>query len=172
MGGALAGMMHERNGSAVTTLQAAQIGQQGSDLRGDILVDGMQAHERIEHEEYGLEASNGRLQRLLVLLVVQSKRRCGDDMNIERLEINTCGVSNAFEALPYDVWRILGRKQQHATGLRRWKAAQAGRTGRDRDGEIERQKRFAHFGLTTQYANPESTPQTFDQPRLFAHVRG
>ena len=44
------GMVDEHDGDGVTALQIAQIGEQRSDLATDILIDAMQAYERIEDE--------------------------------------------------------------------------------------------------------------------------
>ena len=143
MGGALTRMMHEGNGGGVIALQAAQIGEQGGDFRGDVLVDGVQTHQRVKQDEVRPEKSHGRLQGLLVLLAIEPQRRHGDDMDIEALEFDACGMGNALETTSDDLRGILGGKQQDASGSRDLEVAQTRRPGGDRDGEIKRQKRFA-----------------------------
>ena len=54
--GALFGMMDERDGDGVAALQFAQEGEQRRDVAADILIDAMQAHERIEDEQPRLQA--------------------------------------------------------------------------------------------------------------------
>jgi hypothetical protein len=47
---ALFGVMDEHHGDGVTSLRFAQEGKQRRDVATNILIDAMQAHERIEHE--------------------------------------------------------------------------------------------------------------------------
>src|SRR5262244_501897 len=103
MGGTLTHMMHEGNGGGVIALQAAQIGEQGGDFRGDVLVDGMQTHQRVKQDEVRPEKSHGRLQGLLVLLAIEPQRRHGDDMDIEALEFDARGMGNALETTSDDL---------------------------------------------------------------------
>ena len=54
MGGAFAGMVHQRHGGAVMALQTTQIAEQRRDLGGDVLINCMQTDQRIEHEQFWL----------------------------------------------------------------------------------------------------------------------
>jgi hypothetical protein len=53
--GALFGMMDEHHGDGVAALQFAQEGKQWGDVATDILINAMQAHERIEDEQARLQ---------------------------------------------------------------------------------------------------------------------
>ena len=53
--GALPGVMDDGDGDGMASLQFAQEGEQRCHVAADILVDAMQAHERIEDEEPRLE---------------------------------------------------------------------------------------------------------------------
>ena len=55
VGGALAGMVDEEHGAGEVPLELAQGGEHGGDLGGHVLVDAMQAHEGVEHEERGAQ---------------------------------------------------------------------------------------------------------------------
>src|SRR5262249_34463386 len=55
MGGALAGMVDESNRGVMVTLQRAQISEERRDFTGDILIDPVQAHERVEDRELRLK---------------------------------------------------------------------------------------------------------------------
>lgn len=172
MGGALARMMHEGNGRGVIALQAAQIGEQGGDFRGDVLVDGVQTHQRVKQDEVRPEKSHGRLQGLLVLLAIEPQRRHGDDMDIQALEFDACGMGNALETTSDDLRGILGGKQQDASGSRDLEVAQTRGAGGDRDGEIKRQKRFADLRFTSEDSAAVGAPQAFDQPGLLVGSGG
>jgi hypothetical protein len=100
--------MHEGNVRVVIALPAVQIGEQGGHFRGDVLVDAMQAHQRVKQDEVRPEKSHGRLQGLLVFFAIESQRRHGEDMDIElwnstpaalampwRRPRTTCGASSA-----------------------------------------------------------------------------
>ena len=51
MSGAFAGVVHEGDGSVMVALQRSQIGQDRRDFTGDVLVDGVQADERVEDQK-------------------------------------------------------------------------------------------------------------------------
>ena len=74
-----------------------------------------------------------------------------------------CG-GNALQALAHDEGIILGSKHQHGTTLTGWKAAQAGGTGGDGDGKIEREEGFTTFGFAADDSDRLGAPQAFDQP--------
>ena len=145
MGGALASMMHERDGGMVIALQAAQIGKQGGDFRGDVLIDAMQAHHRVKQGKERPEKSHGRLQGLLVLLAIEPQRGHGDNMDIEALELDACGMGDAFQTPSHVLRGVLGSKQQDASGARGSEMAQTRGAGGDGDGEIKRQKMFSRL---------------------------
>ena len=53
--GALSGVVDDGDGDGVAPLQFAQEGEQRGDVAADILIDAMQAHERIEDQQPRLE---------------------------------------------------------------------------------------------------------------------
>jgi hypothetical protein len=65
MGGALAGMVHESNRGVTVTLQRAQISEERGDLTSHILIDPVQAHERVEDRELRLKVGDGGPECLL-----------------------------------------------------------------------------------------------------------
>src|SRR4051812_42386518 len=56
--GALPGVMDDGDGCGVASLQFAQEGEQRCHIAADVLVDAMQAHERIEDQEPWLEGGD------------------------------------------------------------------------------------------------------------------
>jgi len=71
--GALSGVVDECHGCGVLTLEVAQKGEQGCDIAADILVDAMQAHERIEDQELRLEGGDGFVETGAVGLEIQRR---------------------------------------------------------------------------------------------------
>jgi hypothetical protein len=147
--------------------QSAQIGKQWCDLGDQVLVDAVQANQRIEHQEFGFEACNGGLKGLLVLVAIEPECGHGDDVDVELLEVGAGGISDALEAMPDDVRGVLGGKQQHGAALTGREAAQARRAGGDGDGE----EGFAAFGFAADDADGLGASQTLDEPSLPAVLR-
>lgn len=150
----------------MATLQAAQIGQERSDLGGDVFVDAMQAREGVEHEQFRLELSDGGGQRLLMVVAIEPQCRHGDEVDIEVLEVDGCGGGNALEARAHDVRGILGGEQQYGTALTGWKVAQAKGSGGDGDGKVECQERLTALGLAADDSDRLGAPQALDEPIL------
>jgi hypothetical protein len=164
VGGALSGMVHERDAGVKFTLQLAQVGEEGSDVGGGVFVDTMQTNEGVEHEEFRLQQGDRGGQRLSIVVAVEPERRHGYEMDIEAFEVNAGRSGNALEA-PADNQRIiLGSEQQHGTALTGRKAAQARGARGNGDGKIESQEGLATFWFAADDSDCLVTPQTFDQP--------
>lgn len=146
-------MVHEHDRDVIAALELAQVCEERRDLARCVLIDAVQAHEGIEHEEPRAELVHGLGERVAVALDVESQARCGDDLEVEVRELATGGTCDTGEALADDVERVLGGKQQHAAGAPDREAAQAWRTRRDRDGEVERQEGLAALWLTADDAD-------------------
>src|ERR1700688_357515 len=79
----LPGMMDDEHGGAVAALQFAQEGQQRRDLTAGVLVDAMQAHERIENKQARQQASDGVGEVPPVGVEIEAQDGRGDDLDIE-----------------------------------------------------------------------------------------
>ena len=75
--GALPGVMDDGDGDGAASLQSTEEGEQRGDLAADILIDAMQAHERIEDQEPRLEGGDGFLGRTRSGSASRSRRRLG-----------------------------------------------------------------------------------------------
>ena len=135
---ALLGVVDDEDGNAVAALQLAQIGQQWGDLAAGVLVDAMQAHERIEDEQARLQSGDGLGEVAAVGIEVEPNGRRGDDLDIEVGQLHAGGDRDAFEAAAHDMQGILGRKEQDPAGARHREPAQARHTRCDGNREIER----------------------------------
>ena len=116
--GALSGMVDDRDGDGVATLQFAQEGEQRCDIAADILVDAMQAHERIEDEEPRLQRGDGLLETCAVGLEIEAQAGRGDHLDVEFGEAGAGGGADALEAAADDMERVFGGIEQDTAGAR------------------------------------------------------
>jgi hypothetical protein len=165
-------MVHEQDGSVEVALELAQVREHRGDLGGGVLVDAVQAHEGIEHEQRGPQGGDRLAQAILVLGQIQADGRGGDDLQVERLEHDAGGPGNARQAGAHDVERVFGGEEQHAPGAGGAKASQTRRAGGDGDGHIEGEERLAALGLAADDADGLGGPQVFDQPAVLRRLDG
>ena len=153
-----------RDGDGVTTLQFAQEGEQRGDVAADILIDAMQAHERIEDEQPRLQPGDGLLEPCAVGFEIEAQAGRGDHLDVEFGETDAGGGADAFEAATDDMQRVFGGIEQDAARARDREAAQAGSAGGDGDGQIEGEEGFAAFRLAADDADGFFRPQPVDEP--------
>src|SRR6516164_1387883 len=128
--------MNDQHGDGMTPLQFPQIGEQRRHFATGVLIDAMQAHEGIENEETRLELGDGLLEAAANGLEIKPHSWFGDDLDVERGELEATGGANPLEPSPHHIEGVLGGIEKDAPGARDRKAAQAGSAGGDRNGEI------------------------------------
>ncbi len=165
--GAFPGVVDEDDSEAMAALEVAQVGEQRGDLAADILVDAMQADERIEDEHSGLQRGDGLVEFGLIGLEIEPQAGRGDDLDVDVGQLDRGGGADAVEPATDDVQGVLGGVEQHATGVGHGEAAQTGPAGGDGDGQIEGEEGFAAFGLAADDADGLLGPQVVDQPSRF-----
>ena len=165
-------MVDEDDGCSMPALQVAQIGEQWRDLAADVLVDLVEADEGIEDEQARFETRDGLVETGAVGIEVEAQSGGGDHLDIEIGEIAAGGGADAVEPAPHDMQGILGGVEEDAPGPLHGEAAQAGRAGGDRDGEVECEEGFAAFRLAADDADGFLGPQAVDQPALFLSALG
>src|ERR1700748_186535 len=69
----LFGMVDDRDGGGVATLEFAQKGEQRCHIVADILVDAMQAHEGIEDEQPLLQPGDGLIETYAIDLEIEAR---------------------------------------------------------------------------------------------------
>jgi hypothetical protein len=149
VGSSLSGVMYERDSGVEVTLQVAQVGEERSDLGGSVLVDAVQTHEGIEHQQFWTQEGDGGGQRLSIVVAVESECRHGDEVNVEVFEVDAGNGGNTLETLSHDEGIILSGEQQHGTALIGREATQASGTRGNGDGKIESQKGLAALWFAT-----------------------
>src|SRR6266403_2978730 len=105
----------------------------------------MQPDQRIENEQTRLACLDGVAEPLPVLRSVQAKRRDGDDLDWQRLEVDIGRRADPLQAPAHHSQGVFGGKQQYWSGAPDGKAAQTGSPWGDTDGQIQSQEAFAAF---------------------------
>ncbi len=170
--GRFAGVMHHEHGELVLPLQGAQVGEQRCDFAARILVDAVQAHERIEHQEARFELRDGVFEALSISGLVESHGGSGDDVNVEVFELAGRGGTDALEPAAHDVQGILGGVQQDPARPGDGEAAQARSAGGNRDGEVQGEEGLAAFRFPADDPDGLFGPQAGDQPALLLRAIG
>ena len=165
-------MVHDEHSELVLALQGAKVREQRRDFAAGVLVDAVQAHERIEHQEARFQLRNGVFEALAVGGLVDAQRRSGDDMHVQVFELTACRGTDALEPAAHDMQGILGRVQQHSPRPSDGEAAQAGGAGRDRDSQVQGEEGFAAFRFPTDDADGLFGPQPRDEPALLLGAVG
>jgi hypothetical protein len=132
---------YDRDG--VTALEIAQEGEQWRDLAAGILVDAVQSDEGIEDEQPRLEPCDGLLEAATVGIEIEAQAGRGDHLDVELIEADGGGSTNAVEPAADDVQGVFGRIEQDAARVRHGESAQAAGAGGDGDGQIESEEGFA-----------------------------
>ena len=151
-------------------LERAQEAEQRGDLAGGVLVDGVQAHEGIKHEEFGPQGSNRGAERLAVLAAIEAQHRCRNDVDVEGREVDAGGIGDALEPLTHDRGGVLGGIEEHGPSLPGREVAQAGDACGNGDGKVESEEGFAAFGLAADDADGLAHPQSLDEPGLLGSL--
>jgi len=160
------GMMHEEDCEIVASLQFSQIGQERCNFAAGVFVDPVQTDEGIQDQQTGSEISDCLLEASSVSGQIEPQRRRGDDVNIEFAKADAGGSADTLQAASHDVQGVFCRVEQDASGLRHGEAAQAWSTRRHRDGQVQRQERFAALRFAADDADGIGRPQIGDQPAL------
>ena len=107
-GGVFADMMNQSNRDAGFSLQRAQVSEQRGDLAGYVFIDGMDSHQRIEHEQHGLMSDDGGLEPVLVLEAIQPHRTGRVRVGQEEWRAEGEGSSRIPEGAEVEVLRVDG----------------------------------------------------------------
>jgi hypothetical protein len=123
----LAHVVDQRDSNTVSALKSAQISEKRRDVCTAVLVQPVQAHQGVEHQQYWLELCHGCLQALLVNIEVQSQARHSDDVEVNRIQEELPPSTECRETLPHLRKTILGEVDQGTTGMLNLETAEARR---------------------------------------------
>ena len=163
-GAALAGMVDQEDASVEGACQFTQCGENGGDLAGVIFIGALEAYERIEDQQLGTLAGEGKVEPVQVLGTVETERGVEDEPDIECGEVGAARVRDALDTT-FDLMRgVFSSEHQHWARRGDREAAQARTTGGDRDRQLQGQKCLATFGGSPDEADSRSAPQRLDEP--------
>lgn len=161
---AFTSVMHEDDGEMKAALELAQVGEQRRDVAREVLVDAVQAYERIEDEQLGFERRDGLGEGVAVALEIDPDGRRGDHVDVEVRELAPGRSRDAGESLADDVECVLGSVEQYAPGLPRRESAETRHATSDRHGHVEREKRLAALRFAADDADGLVAPELVDEP--------
>src|SRR5260370_32240795 len=156
--------MDDDDPDLVAALELTQVGEQRRDLARDVLVDAVQADERVEDEEARPERGDGRGEAVAIPGVIEAEGRRGDHVDLQRREVDAGGAADALQAPANEMQGILGGVEQHAAGPTDRVLPQAGGAGGDRDGQGEGEAGLAALGLAADDADRLLSPEVLDPP--------
>lgn len=163
--GAFAHVVDDGDGGAVLALQVTQEAEQCRDLGGTIFVDLMQADERVEQDEAGLELGQGGVEAALVVGGIESQGRGGDDVQRESADVEAAVFADASDAAADLVQRVLGEIDEGRTWELDLEAIEARGVAGDGDGEVETEPAFAALRGPSDETDSLVTPEGADEPR-------
>jgi hypothetical protein len=160
-------MVYDADRELKAPLEGAEIGQDGGDLRGGILVDAaMESDEGIEDEDPGLESLDCACQGALIFGGVELEKRGGDHLDVESLEIQLANAADPFEPGADDVEGVLGRVQEDPAGLLGLKTSETGTARGHRNRKFESEEGLVGFGLAAEDADSLIGPEALDEPSV------
>ncbi|MBK8979613.1 MAG: hypothetical protein IPM29_27245 [Planctomycetes bacterium] len=162
----LAGVVDEHHGGVEAALEVADVAEQSGDLRGAVLVEAVQPHERIEEQEPGSEPFDGFGEPLLIAAQVEPQDRCGDDVEIERRDVDAAVVAQRFDARADLGQAVLGQVDEGRTAGAGLEMTERSGAGCDADREVEAEPCLAALGRPADQADGGAGPQSFDEPAL------
>jgi hypothetical protein len=144
--------MGDDDGEGMLALEGTQVGEQSGDVAGAIFVEAMQAHEGVEQKERGPMPAYGLGEAVLVALEVEPDGGSKDDVDGQMGEVEAALTSDAREASLDDGERVLGHVDESAARLLHLEGAEAGRTARDRQSDVEAERTLAASCRVPSYA--------------------
>jgi len=120
-------VVDQGDSNTMGALKAAQIPEKCGHIGTAILVQSVQPHEGIEHQQHGLELCDGCLQTLLVSVEIQTQSRRGDDVEVSRIQHELASLTECSETLPYLREPILGEVNKSTARLMDLEALEAQR---------------------------------------------
>jgi hypothetical protein len=133
----LAHVVHDDDGDIEAALQLAEVAEQGGDVSGAVFVEAVQSHERVEQQELRAQVLEGGGEASLIGRLVESDGRGGDDVQIERVEVEGAVKAEACDASADLGESVLGEVDESGTGVESREATEERRSGRETDGEVE-----------------------------------
>ena len=160
----LAGVMDDEDGSVMGALQLAEVAKERGDLSGVVLVDAVQPDEGVEDEEPRRVLLHGVAEAPLVVGAVESEGGSGDEVHVERAEVEAAMTTDAFEARLDDEGGVLGHVEESTSGVADGEGAETGLAARDGERHLEGEPRLAALRRAADDADGCPGPKRGDEP--------
>jgi hypothetical protein len=93
-------VVDENDSHVQFSLEVAEIGKQGGDFVGIVLIEPVQANQWVEDKDAWLQEAGCFEESDLVSGQIKTHARCGDYMDVKVLEIQTAAICQGSKAFP------------------------------------------------------------------------
>lgn len=160
----LSGVVDEEDGEGEGALQLAEVGEEGGDLEGGILVEAVEADEGIEDQQAGAMGVEGVGEAALVGGQVEAELIGEDEEDGQLGEVDLSGLGEALESSADLEGVILGGEEEDWTGLGDRESSEARGAGGDGEGDLEGEEGFTGLGGSAEDADGLVIPEAVDEP--------
>jgi len=157
-------MVDDDDGHVEGALQLSQVGEDGGDLTGVVLIDLVQSHEGVQQQEPGVQLRHGVIEALLVAVQVEPQRGHRDHVDGQGVQVEAAMPAQAAQACLDIGVGVLGHVEQGGPRLGHVEGVQAGCAGGDGDRQIEAHPGFPQLRAARDQADPGAGPEGVDQP--------
>jgi hypothetical protein len=165
-------VVHDENRDGVTALHLPQEAEESGDVGAAVLVEPVQTHEGIEQKKFGLEAGERGFEALLVGLEIETHDGSGDDVEIERREVEATMLAEGDDALADAMQGVLGEVYEGGSLVVDGEATEARSSGSHAECHIESEPALGAFGLSATKPDGLASPQIANEPLSAGHDRG
>jgi hypothetical protein len=157
-------VVDEDDGHVVPSLQLAQVPEQSRDICRTILVEPMESYQRVEQEEPGAEALEGGGKKFLIGGLVEPDDGSGDDVDIERIEVDAAVQADPREASAHVGQIIFSEVDESGAGVPHSEVTEARGSRGEADGHVEAEPTLCALGRSAQDSDATG-PYLIDAPR-------
>jgi hypothetical protein len=159
----LAHMMSDHDSNIVTALQFAQIAEQGRDVCRAVLIQPVKSNQRIQQEELGAQLFEGSSETLLIRRLVESHGRGGNDVQVERSEVDTAMQADASDASSNLRQGVFGKVDESGARITDSKVTKEWGGGGEADGHVQTKPTFGALRRASKDADTIA-PDLIDAP--------
>ena len=123
----------------MSAVELAKEAEQAGDVSGAVLVEAVQAYERVEHEQLGPEREERSVERAPVALDVEAQTRCRNDVQIKAVQRESSVLTDLSDAIAYPGQRVFGEIDERRSRSHHLEATEAGGGRGHGDREVEPQ---------------------------------
>ena len=157
-------MMDDKDRQVVSALQGAQVAENRGHLARLVFVHLMQADKGVENKQTRRLTAHGFGEAMLISQQIQAHRGCGDDVDGQRVQVQTAMATKAEEPSFHQRRRIFGHVQQHAPGVTHGKRVETRRAAGHRHGHIQAHPTLTAFRQAANRSYAAMDPERLNEP--------